>query len=436
MFETLFGKVSGLLARSFAASGLLPASALVLVLSLYFLEADKIADNVVALFKTPSQKAADMFWLLLSWVVLAALFFAARGWVAGLCQDVPWPRRLRDKLVRRQERLREALLREIRKIQMRLTALRWITLDEPLPPEYGTEFFRGESEQELIQRSASARARLEQETLSDAESVSDELAQAVTHGVEAAYALGLITASKNDWRNHQATWKALIEDGSRRQLVDRLHLDGERELVRLYLDQRKRFPDKKWIRPTAMGNRIEALEEYAADRYGIETSTLWTRLWWVLKPEERESVAYSKLAVETFFNLAVAFGAAALCIAVSTSWEASVALYNYAAAASAGLSVNWKAVTFIFVCAMLAALSHRAVSPAVDVLRDKTVGLVEVRRLALLRELGFRPRTVAEELMLWRKLKLFYVQANPLGQTMALHSADAKPEKDAGQDKD
>jgi hypothetical protein len=66
------------------------------------------------------------------------------------------------------------------------------------------------------------------------------------------------------------------------------------------------FGDEHYVFPTALGDLFSALDDYGQNRYGIDTTTLWDRVWWILPREVKADVSDARLSVETLINLIVA----------------------------------------------------------------------------------------------------------------------------------
>ncbi|MFC4907091.1 hypothetical protein [Actinomadura gamaensis] len=65
---------------------------------------------------------------------------------------------------------------------------------------------------------------------------------------------------------------------------------GEERAFRAAGWKRSRFPRPERLLPTALGNALRAAEDSAAQRYGLDTVTMWPALHAVLAPQVREAV--------------------------------------------------------------------------------------------------------------------------------------------------
>jgi hypothetical protein len=69
----------------------------------------------------------------------------------------------------------------------------------------------------------------------------------------------------------------------------------------------QRYPSKQWIGPTRLANILAALEDYAADRYGIDTELLWSRLEMVVPKDQQEQLASYQRALSALLHMNLAF---------------------------------------------------------------------------------------------------------------------------------
>lgn len=67
------------------------------------------------------------------------------------------------------------------------------------------------------------------------------------------------------------------------------------------------YPSKQWIGPTGLANILAALEDYAADRYGIDTELLWSRLEMVIPKDQREQLASYQRTLSALLHMTLAF---------------------------------------------------------------------------------------------------------------------------------
>ena len=52
------------------------------------------------------------------------------------------------------------------------------------------------------------------------------------------------------------------------------------------------------LMPTRVGNILRAAEDYPNDRYGLETITMWSRLWLVMPEEARQEIAHARMQLD------------------------------------------------------------------------------------------------------------------------------------------
>jgi hypothetical protein len=75
-----------------------------------------------------------------------------------------------------------------------------------------------------------------------------------------------------------------------------------REWTKAFAEAEK-YPSGPWIYPTVLGNRIAALDDYAEQRYGMDTASMWERMWWILPTKAKQEISDARLVVEVFVNL-------------------------------------------------------------------------------------------------------------------------------------
>lgn len=56
-----------------------------------------------------------------------------------------------------------------------------------------------------------------------------------------------------------------------------------------------KFPSGHYTFPTALGDLISALDDCGQDRYQIDTTTMWDRVWWILPKDAKADVSDARL---------------------------------------------------------------------------------------------------------------------------------------------
>jgi hypothetical protein len=102
-------------------------------------------------------------------------------------------------------------------------------------------------------------------------------------------------------------WRIVYHDSS---------LSGERirsledhrlsEAYRRAVARSGNYPSQLWVGPTRLANILAALEDYAADRYGMDTELLWSRLEPTVVKEQREQLANYQRALSALLHMCAA----------------------------------------------------------------------------------------------------------------------------------
>ena len=441
MFEKLLGVAQGFFGRSFLLAGLLPALALLLTAAAFRLPLSTFTTSIGTIANhqlAPAQKAAEskaqasvshipteIIWSAILWIGLSGLFFAARGAVLRYFEDVPFPARLQFWLRARQERRRKVAFSRRIRAEFTCTHFYWLLNRLSERPQYCPSGYSPSDDKQLSRKSAAVRALLEKPRIT-AEFQSDgylskEDIDIVIEGVSSFYLLGL-KSEGGGFSSEQAFWSILLSKPEVSEILKYVDAETTRRWVSTYQESNK-YPAVRWIKPTTLGNKIEAIEEYAKSRYGIETSTLWSRTWWVLSEAEKESVASSKLAVQSLVNLSTSFLLAGLLIIVMAILGSIDALRG------SEYGVNWRALAFIPACFLLSWSCYFAATSAVDGLRERLVTLLDLNRLPTLAKLGFAPGSFDQELTILSELRSYFVQAKPLGDSKAYYAPPRDQQK-------
>jgi hypothetical protein len=148
----------------------------------------------------------------------------------------------------------------------------------------------------------------------------------------------------------------------------------------------RRFPAEAWIAPTEIGNTLSALDDYATQRYGIDTSTLWSRVVTVLSDEQRDALQGSQTVVSLLLNLTVAL----VLLSVASAGNL-IYLRNqlFSGPFLAGIAVTLSAP-------LLAWLSLRSAEYAANQMRQEIESLLDRHVLRWLRALGLAPNSLKQ----------------------------------------
>lgn len=134
----------------------------------------------------------------------------------------------------------------------------------------------------------------------------------------------------------------------------------------------RRFPKRAKILPTQLGNILAAAETRPIDKYGLDATICWPRLWLLLSKEEREIISPTRARLDDGARL----------------WLWSI------------LSLIWGVFAWWLVPIALAAAwaSYRATLSAAGDFADLVESAFDTRRLLLYKALGWpTPKTPAQE---------------------------------------
>lgn len=431
MLASIFGKVTSSLGKTYVFSGLLPAGIFLLAIGTFrtsfsaLLQFEQQQMSVAEAWKSVSAAGA-------AWIALGFVLYAIRTRFFALFETIPVSGLGRTLLFRRLAKRGHAE-HELKRHEWAVTACNWILEWKFNPEKVGRlpEWLRLESPREEAVLAAS---RLGRETVRTVElSVGGALSlrvrqvDAIVSGIFALYRLvsdprwgvahPLTAAEVEAWRpvSGSEAGQAIIgiaRDDVMRRVDNAFAVCGS-------------FGREHYVFPTALGDLIAALDDYGQDRYGIDTTTLWDRVWWILPRDVKADVSDARLSVETLINLIVALVLIGCVVAAS---QIASCGFGYD---GAGVCVPVRAAGWIVGCWALVLLAYGGACFAMEVLASKIASLIDCYRLAALSQLGFTPKTVGEELAVLGQLKGFFTQATPLKPELAIAvaKAEAKAEK-------
>jgi hypothetical protein len=443
VLASIFSKVTSSLGKTFAYAGLLPAAALLLILSLH-------ATSVGTFFAVGQSLLADAeawkkaAWFGALWLCCAFLFYAVRAPIFSLFQFIPNGTIGRWLLFRR-VRWRERLAREREEILWRKTAFAWLEklyLDRSKIADFPYWIRRPGPDQSLWESKCGREALVAVDrTDGDALNLTVSRSDAIAAGIFRLFLLAKFKQAADVERaiaGEIAGWQSAFDSDRAKAIVVLVQEDLDRKYASAF-QACERFGGGAYIFPTELGNRISALDDYALQRYGIDTATIWNRLWWILPADAKAEVSDARLAMEALVNLAVALLVAGVAV---TGWQIGVC--GPVPDFSGSPCDSTRTIAFVVGICVLASVVYRGVNFAMEILSIKTTTLIDMYRLAMLQQLGFSPKTVGEELKIHDGLKQLFTQATALDEHLELVSGkpEPKPEKpkekdpkDAGKDK-
>jgi hypothetical protein len=429
VLASIFSKVTASLGKTFAFAGLLPAAALILILSLHATSFGTFsAVGGQLLSDADSWKLAA--WLGAIWLFCGFLFYAVRAPIFSLFQIIPAGFIGRRLLFRRVSR-RERLARELEEIEWRMTAFDWLDqldLDRSKIGDYPYWIQRPSPEQSLWESRRGCEAFVAVDrTGGDALNLTVPRSDAIAAGI---FRLFLLAKSKHApgvesaIESEIAQWRSAFASNRAKAIVVLVKQDLDRKFVNAF-QACERFGGGAYVFPTELGNRISALDEYALQRYGIDTATIWNRLWWILPKDAKAEVSDARLALETLVNLVTALLLAGVAVA-SRQISSCGPVLDFGGSPCD----STRTIAFVVGIFVLAAIVYRGVNFAMEILAIKTTTLIDMYRLAMLQQLGFSPKTVGDELNIHKGLKGLFTQANKLDSKLELTSGKAEPKPD------
>ncbi|OKO85180.1 hypothetical protein [Bradyrhizobium sp. AS23.2] len=431
MLASIFGKVTASLGKTYVFSGLLPAGIFLLAIGTFYtsfaglLQFGQQRLSVTEAWKSLSAAGA-------AWIALGFVLYAVRTWFFGLFEIIPVSGFGRALLFRRLAK-RGRADRELERHERTVTACNWILEWKFNPEKVGglPEWLRLESPslEALLAASQLGRetVRTVERTVGGALSIRTRQVDVIVSGIFALYRL----VSDPRWGVAHPAAAAEVEawqqvsDGEAAQGILEIARDDVLRRVDKAFAARGTFGDKHYVFPTALGDLFSALDDYGENRYGIDTSTLWDRVWWILPREVKADVSDARLSVETLINLIVAL---LLVGGVVGASQIASCGFGYD---GMGACVPIRAGGWIAACWVLVLLAYRGACFAMEVLATKIASLVDCYRLAALSQLGFSPKTVGDERDLLEQLRAFFTQAKPLKMELAIAAAksEGKSEK-------
>ncbi len=434
MLASIFSKVTTSLGKSYVYAGLLPSGFFLLYFLFYFTSGSEVSVAAQSLL-TKTDGWSFVALLGAVWIALAFLLYAIRAPIFGLFNRIPGGP-IGRRLVFRRVKKRLTAARALAEVEWRATALFWLTrlglqrgqigdlahwIIRPAP-ELGLQRSR-------LGREALTRIDL---TVGDAANLDVCSCDRIVDGIFALYLVAGRThdlGTEHEIEGEIRGWRSASGSRQAAEILEQVDQEIKRQFTRAFMACR-RFGEGAYIFPTELGNRIAALDDYALERYGINTAMIWDRLWWVLPADAKSEVSDARLALESLINLAltILLGGVLLPIAevahCGTSFGAT------------GLSCNgFRLGGFVIVALFLSVLVYRGGAFAMEVFAVKSTSLIDMYRLSMVRQLGFQVNTVDEELRLYAELKGLFVQGSKLTPTRPIivpEKSESKPEDKTG----
>jgi hypothetical protein len=428
MLASLFSKVTSSLGKTYAYAGLLPAGVFLLFFALYYTSTTTFFETAQSLLASAdtwkSVASIGAFWIFLGFIL-----YALRSPVFSLFQVFPggWlGRKLIFRRVARRERLRRARV----EIERRETALHWLRNLDLNRSEIG------DFPHWLLPPDPTLglnRSRLGREALINVDrTAGDVLNLSVFHSdaiVDGIFLLFLLARGRRDEIIERAinseiqAWRLAAQTGQAQAILEFVEHDLRRKFTRAFSNSR-RFGEGAYIFPTELGNRLSALDDYAQARYGIDTATIWDRLWWVLPKEAKSEVSDARLSLETLVNLALAMLIAGLFLLL-IEFKSCGLSFGLQGSSCNGI----RFAGFVIGAFVLARFAYSGATFAMEALAIRTTTLIDMYRLVMVKQLGFSVKTVGDEVKLYRSLKGFFGQATELDQTRELAEGQKAQQK-------
>ena len=422
MYDQIFGKVTAFLSREFLARGLFPAAVLLLIgltASLGWHEA--VTDTAEAL-KKPLAHMDVLVEAVLVLLLTATLFEVCASGIFSFFDGSALRQRLREYLRRRSSKQRIRLDARVEEYEAHTTLLDWMCsrdlTDWPFtpPPEKPLE---RETALQKIQRASDLLSGLDKRNSRsvDFRGLLDTWqANILTEGLGAIRHQRFSAADARSTLMTARAWARGLRRPHNKKLAQALETVLKVEWSRTKTALDRQFPDRTQVQPTRLGNVLAALDHYGETRYGVPTSIVWSRIWWLLSDSERASVSASKLSVDAGVNLTAALLLSPFAILVLSLVMRGI---GGAAGHHDPLLHGWTWAIILLAAPILARLCYLMTISLVATLADKLTALLDLRRLQCLRQLGFDPKSLQAEQCVLKELWLFLGQGSPLGETGA-----------------
>src|SRR5579872_462207 len=171
----------------------------------------------------------------------------------------------------------------------------------------------------------------------------------------------------------------------------------------LQAEQSLAFGPRPTIKPTRLGNYLDALDNYSYERYRIEGGVFWPHLEHMMKDDLRDDIENQRILLDFLLALASLFGILALLALFVGPW----------------LWFSWLWLVVIAVSCAASYLAYRLASPAACALGSALRAGCDLYRQDLLLALGLEmPATLVEERELWQQVSQLVIYGAPQGMDM------------------
>lgn len=410
MISVIFGQIKDLIGRTYILAGLLPSAVLVVGYYIYSYGRDGLLSLVG---KVPTNDAAlspELYMVMLAWLGLGILFVSLRLIILHITVSLPGRilAPLRSYMEARMLRNRKRAWQNKEKTLFSSTVLDWRHKGFP-KPKFTPPFIRIPEKASALESSSIARRivlYLADKRYSEYQIPSHSQTKAIRQGLCNLYSYGSSQQNDPDYDREVKSWEVLAQNELAKEVLQQVTNTIRREhaiALKKYAD----YPEDLWIKPTYLGNLTSALDDYSERRYGMDTATMFSRLWWIIPDDAKKEVMHAKFQVELLLNLMASFALLALFVITN-----SVLLKINAAMVDSKLSLIEGLVLFLLLLIFAVFVYRRALFGFLT-LKDKTISLIDIHRHLLLKEMGYRPADVKEETDLFRELHAFFVQASP-----------------------
>lgn len=449
ILETVFNETKGVFGKSYLLAGVLPAGLILIVWKWFTLGLSGLSSFIKNLFNLDKGFIETSSLFILCLLGIGLIFFAARKLFLSFFQTLPsdilFP--LKYFLIKLKLKKSRRLLREKDALLRQYTALRWYEKDfaSHTYESYGLEVINIET---VIAKSEEARKQVMFCYEQTPDYLSKKELNNITDGLCKLYNFyptyskttnekekdkenkkkskkekeKEIEIENKKYLNELNEWKKLVNDKRAKKILKLSGIYIYYKYLNILQKIKTKPEDDRWLQPTDLGNYSAALDDYASKRYGIDTNTLWSRLFGILSAEEKKEVVNAQLSIETLINISVTGVFFCLLILVTANYNTP--------------SINWRKIEFFISSLIISIIAYQSTIYSFQSLTEKVMRLIDLNRLKLLVSLGYEsPKTISEEIKAFEELKLFFVHAIPRDSSRKLQEVKYSPEKSGAEEK-
>jgi hypothetical protein len=425
--DTVLGQLTSGFSKAFLTTGVMPAATLLVGARLYAGGVRQLETDLSRLFESIEAFGVRGILFIILLLAVAGLFYLGRSVMQRQFQTVDafglhW---LQRWLLRKQRRRWQAYVRALLTQGARFTPVRNALAGKVLTGQ-GDEWNTPEQIAQALEDSKRGREVCSRKSLFEDVAVDAEEANTVVKGL---VALSRVPVDKG--AAEVDAWKLLADYTKSRRILKIVDAELWWEFRHEASAHQQMPSDQQWLAPTKLGNRVAALDDYAAHRYKISTGTLWARLSVVLGAKETVDVGLASLAVQGAVNMATAF----FLLAGFGIGSSLYSVVQWASSDHLQLSLHPRGLLIVAVSSMLAVGCYNAAVTAFDAVAEQIRRLVDVHRLKLITAVGYiAPQTVAQELAAFEELASFFDGATPrnpertLSPKSAVKTGDDSPD--------